>query len=151
MFTGEFEASNLSFGTLPYTSHVILLLFVVLVTTVLVNLLNSLAVRDTGEIRRDAERLCLATRAKLISRIESLVNSFPNCMKISVALKEEMFVIQTIVRNIIGSAAVPSLLRIIKEKTKPHEKDKSTAFQKEWRMFTEKFSALELRKEKLEE
>jgi hypothetical protein len=36
---------------------------------VLLNLLNGLAASDTGEIRRDAETLSLAARAKLISRI----------------------------------------------------------------------------------
>ena len=109
MFTGEFEASDLSFHTFPFTSHVIFLLFVVLVAIVLLNLLNGLAVNDTGEIRKDAERLSLAARAKLISRIEGLVNALPKRMKLSVELKEEMFVIYPNRRNRIGSAAVRSL------------------------------------------
>jgi ankyrin repeat protein len=54
MFTSEYDASSLSFDTLPYTSHVIFLLFVVLVAIVLLNLLNGLAVNDTGLIRKDA-------------------------------------------------------------------------------------------------
>ena len=151
MFTGEFEASSLSFDTLPYTSHVIFLLFVVLVAIVLLNLLNGLAVNDTGEIRKDAETLSLVARAKLISRIERFVKALPNFMQPVLEMKEEMFVIYPNVRNGNGSTAFESFLRIIREKTKPHEKDKSTAFQKEWQMFTKKFSALELRQEKLEE
>jgi hypothetical protein len=72
MFTGEFENSSLSFNTLPYTSHVIFLLFVVLVTNVSFNLLNGLAARDTDAIRKKAERLSLlVARVKLISIIEA--------------------------------------------------------------------------------
>jgi hypothetical protein len=149
MFTGEFEASDLSFDTLPYTSHVIFLLFVVLVAIVLLNLLNGLAVSDTGEIRKDAETLSLVARAKLISRIEGMVHALPNFINLAVEPKE-MFVIRPNVRNTIGSAAVRSLLRIISEKTKPRERDKPTEFQKEWRVFTEKLSELEVRQGKLE-
>jgi len=116
MFTGEFEASSLPFDTLPYTSHVIFLLFVVLVAIVLLNLLNGLAVNDTGVIRKDVERLSLAARAKLISGIEELVNALPKCMKPSVELNEEMFVIYPNRRNRIGSDAVRSLINIISKK-----------------------------------
>jgi len=73
MFTGEFEASSLSFDTLPFTSHVIFLLFVVVVAIVSLNLLNGLAVNDTGEIRRRAETLSLAARTTLISEIDRTV------------------------------------------------------------------------------
>jgi len=150
MFTGEFDASDLSFDTFKFTSHVIFLLFVVLVAIVLLNLLNGLAVRDTEKIRKDAEILSLAARAKLISRIERFVNTLPKFMNSAVELKEEMLVIHPNVGNNIGSAAVLPLLRIISEKEKPREKDKPTAFQKEWCMFKEKLCALELRQEKLE-
>ena len=47
----------------------IFLPFVVLVAFVLLNLLNGLAVSDTGIMRKDAERLSLVARVKLISRI----------------------------------------------------------------------------------
>jgi hypothetical protein len=159
MFTGEFEASDLSFGTVPYTSHVIFLLFVILVAIVLLNLLNGLAVSDTGEIRKDAETLSLVARARFISRIEAIVkfisrnnamvNALPKCVKPAVEPKA-VFKIRPTVRNKIGSAAVRSLVRIISEKTKPSEKDKPTEFPKEWRFFTEKLSELELRQKKLE-
>jgi ankyrin repeat protein len=149
MFTGEFETSDLSFGTLPYTSHVIFLLFVVLVAIVLLNLLNGLAVNDTEEIRRDAERLSLAARAELISRIEGLVNALPKFLKPDIELKKEMFEIYPNRMNKIGPAAVRSLLSIISEGT-PNKKEKSTGIQDEWSLFTKKLSALELRQEKLE-
>ena len=150
MFTGEFEASTLSFDTLPFTSHVIFLLFVVLVVIVLLNLLNDLAVNDTGEIRKDAERLSLAARAKLISRIEGLLNALPKCMKPSVELKEEMFVIYPNQRNRIGSAVVRCLIHIISKKIEHKDKDKSTEIQKELRMFQEKLSELQILQEKLQ-
>ena len=150
MFTGEFDASSLSFNTFPYTSHVIYLLFVVLVAIVLLNLLNGLAVGDTGEIRKDAERLSLAARAKLISGIEGLVNALLKCMKPSVQQKEEMFVIYPNRRNRIGSAAFRSLIRTISKKREHNEKDKSTAIQEELRMLTEKLSELQILQEKLQ-
>jgi hypothetical protein len=71
-------------------------------------------------------------------------------MKPAVELNKEMFVIHPNVLNTIESAAVRSLLRIISEKRKPCERDKPTEFQKEWRVFTEKLSVLELRQERLE-
>jgi ankyrin repeat protein len=143
MFTGEFDASSLSFDALPYTSHVIFLLFVVLVAIVLLNLLNGLAVNNTGEIRKDAEMLSLAERAKLISRIEGFVNAHPKCMKTSVELKENMFLIYPKRRSKIGSDNVRSLLRKIGEKRTFQEKEKSNAFPKEWIMITEKLERLE--------
>jgi len=149
MFTGEFEASNLPFGTLPYTSHVIYLLFVFLVAIILLNLLNGLAVNDTGEIRRDAERLSLAARAKLISRIEGLVNALPKWLKPDIELKKEMFEIYPNRRNRIEPAAVQSLLSIISE-GKTNKKGRSTGIQEKLCFITKKLSALELQQEKLE-
>jgi hypothetical protein len=149
MFTGEFEASSLSFDTLPFTSHVIFLLFVVLVAIILLNLLNGLAVNDTGVIRKDAERLSLAARANLISRIEGLVNALPKFLKPDIELKEEMFEIYPNRKNKIASAAVRSLLSIISE-GKPNKKEKSTGIQDEWSLFKKKLCALELQQEKLE-
>jgi hypothetical protein len=81
MFSGELEASDLSFHTFPYTSHVIFLSFVVLVAIILLNLLNGLAVNDTGEIRKVAETLSLQSRVRLMSRIEGLVNALPQRLK----------------------------------------------------------------------
>jgi hypothetical protein len=112
--------------------------------------LNGLAVNDTGVIRKDAERLSLAARAKLISRIEGLVNALPKCMKPSVELKEEMFVIYPNRRNRIGSVAVRSLINTISKKKERNEQDKSTGIQEEWRMFQEKLSELQILREKLQ-
>ena len=150
MFSGELDASNLSFETWEFTSHVIFLLFVVLVAIILLNLLNGLAVNDTEEITKVAETLSLESRVRLLSRIEGLVNALPNCIKPDVELKKEMFVIYPNRWNRNGSAAVQSLLSIISEKTKPEGKDKSTEFRKEWRMFAEKLCELQILHDKLQ-
>jgi len=150
MFSGELDASNLSFETWEFTSHVIFLLFVVLVAIILLNLLNGLAVNDTEEITKVAETLSLESRVRLLSRIEGLVNALPKCIKPDVELKKEMFVIYPNRWNRNGSAAVQSLLSIISEKTKPEGKDKSTEFRKEWRMFAEKLCELQILHDKLQ-
>ena len=51
-----------SFDTSPCTSHVIILLFVFLVTIILLNLLNGLAVNDTDGSRKNAETLSFVTK-----------------------------------------------------------------------------------------
>jgi hypothetical protein len=150
MFSGEFDSSNLSFNALAFTSHVIFLLFVVLVAIVLLNLLNGLAVNDTEQITKVAETLSLESRVRLLKRIEDLVNALPKYMKPDIEMKEKMFVIYPNQHNKIGSAAVQSLLSIISEKTQPEERDKLTTLQKDWRMFKEKLSELQILQEKLQ-
>jgi len=135
MFAGEFEASSLPFDNLPYTSHVIFLLFVVLVAIVLLNLFG-VAINDTGLIRNDAVMLELAARAKLISRIERLVNALPQFnayttfLKRSVELKEKLFVIYPNRRNRTGSYALLTLLRINSEQRRFVRKKKLVHFQR---------------------
>ena len=125
-------------------------LFVVLAAIVSLNLLSDLAVNDTGEIRKDAERLSIAARAKLISRIEGLLNALTKCMTRSVELKEEMFVIYPNRRKRIGSAAVRCLINIIRKKMEPSEEVKSTGIQGDWRMFQEKLSKLQILQKELQ-
>jgi ankyrin repeat protein len=151
MFTGELEASYLPLNTFPYTSHVIFLLFVVLVAIVLLNLLNGLAVNDTGEIRKNAETVSLSARAKLIYKIKKLVKPLPKFMKPDIEPKQEMFEIYPNKPNRIGYKAAQSLLRIVNEKTKRREKEKPTASQKEWCMFKKKLSELECGQKRLED
>jgi hypothetical protein len=66
MFAGEFDTYNLSFDTVPYASQVIFFLFVCLVAIILMNLLKGLAVRDTEQIRKNAEMLNLEARLKFV-------------------------------------------------------------------------------------
>ena len=144
MFTGEFDASDLSFDTLPYTSHVIFLLFVVLVAVVLLKLLNGLAVNDTGEIRMDAERRSLAARVKLISRTERKEFWF------RLELKGSMFVIYPNRPNSLGSGAVRSLLNITSKIKGAKGKAKLTANQENLRLLKQKLSDLQFRNEEME-
>lgn len=51
MMTGELEYSDLPFATSPVTSRIIFLAFLFLITIVLLNLLNGLAVSDTQAIQ----------------------------------------------------------------------------------------------------
>jgi hypothetical protein len=144
MFTGEFDASYLPFDTSPFTSHVIFLVFVVLVATVLLNLLNGLAVNDTGEIRRNAETLSLVARAKLVSRTkrqDACCTSEP---------KEILIIIYPNLENGIVPATVQSLLNVISKKKKPSEKDKLTEIKEELNLFKGKLSDLQLRQDNLE-
>ncbi|XP_065203442.1 transient receptor potential cation channel protein painless-like [Planococcus citri] len=83
MMAGEFEASTLPLDSNFSYGHVFFILFVFLVTMVLYNLLNGLAVSDTRAIMEDAEVVALISRAKLISQIERLAvrNPFSHAFK----------------------------------------------------------------------
>jgi ankyrin repeat protein len=150
MFAGEFEASSLSFETLPYTSHVIFLLFVFLVAIVLLNLLNGLAVSDTKAIRRNAETLSHVARVRLILKIETLIRAIQRWMSCFMRGIEEMCTLHPNRRNTIGPSEFRPLLSIITKKRQANKKWEAPLSQKKWRMFTEKLSALQLRQEILE-
>jgi hypothetical protein len=77
MFSGNLEMNELSFDFTPLTSHLIFLVFVILVTLMLSNLLNGLAVSDTRSIIEDAGIVSLVVRAKLVFQIEHVVLSSP--------------------------------------------------------------------------
>ena len=150
MFAGEFEASSLSFETFPYTSHVIFLLFLFLMAIILLNLLNGLAVSDTHAIRRNAETLSLVARVRLILKIEASVRALQRWLTCSVEEAKEMYLLYPNRRNKIGSTEFRPLLSIISKKRQANNKWESTLIQENWSMFTEKFSALQLRQEILE-
>jgi ankyrin repeat protein len=142
MFAGEFEASNLCFDTLPGTSHVIFILFVVLVTIILLNLLIGLAVGDTEKIRENAETLSLVSRVRLLSKIETVLYTLPKCM-IPRNLRTKSIVLYPNRKNSIKSTAIRSLLRIITNRRRASEKSKSVVSQENWSLLTEKLSMLE--------
>ena len=151
MLTGDFDTSSLSFETLPYTSYVIFLLFVVLMAIILLNLLNGLAVSDTYEIRKNAKTLSLVARARLISRIEEFAGFYPKWMLPSELLTtKELSTFYPNRPNSIGSNQLRSLLSIMRKKRHANKKWESPVAEDTWSVFTEKFSALELRQEKLE-
>ena len=75
MFVGELE-----FGDLPIETgvgYLFLLTFVFLIVVVLMNLLNGLAVSDTGVIRAEAETYAYKTQVELISYMESVLLGDP--------------------------------------------------------------------------
>ena len=157
MLTGEYEASSLPFDNLPYTSHVIFVLFVFLVTIVMLNLL--VAVSQADAIRNETETLFHLAKVRLISQIEALVSALPQFVKRfvepSVELRDEMFTLHPNRGNSIESTHLRSLLSIISKKTKHNNnnnnnKRKSTEIQEESSMFTEKLSALQIGQEELE-
>jgi hypothetical protein len=150
MFAGEFEASSLSFEILPYTSHVIFLLFVFLLAIILLNLLNGLAVSDTHAIRRNAETLSLVARVRLIVKIETSVRALQRWMTCSVEKTKEMYTLYPNRRNKTGSTEFRPLLGIISKRRQANNKWESTVSQENWSMFTEKFPTLQLRQEILE-
>lgn len=72
MLTGEFDASNVHFKQ-NYASYVLFVVFVLLISTVLSNLLNGLAVSDTQAIKSEAELMNFIYRAELMARYEKIL------------------------------------------------------------------------------
>ena len=76
MFVGELEFSDIPF-TSNAISYAIFLAFIFLVVVVLMNLLNGLAVSDTGLIREEAEVVGWSSRVELITYTESMLLGDP--------------------------------------------------------------------------
>lgn len=72
MMTGEFDAGSIGLERHGF-NLVVFVVFVFLVSTVLFNLLNGLAVHDTQVIKADAELSNLIYRAKLLARYEAIL------------------------------------------------------------------------------
>jgi len=143
MFSGEFDASDLPFNTLPVTSHLIFLLFVFFVAIVLLNLLNGLAVGDTRKFREDAETVSLQARVRLITNILgvyfALPSSMTHCLGLS-AVKDELLPNKT---NNIRSTDLGSLKRIITEKREKNKKEKRNEYVENLKLFSKKLSNLQ--------
>jgi ankyrin repeat protein len=150
MLTRESDASSLSFETLPYTSHVIYLLFVYLMGIILLNLLNGLAVSDTHAIRTNAKMLSLVATARIISKFEKWIRLVPRRTILSALHTNELRAFYPNRPNSIGSTNLRPLLSIISKKRQANKKWESSVSEDKWSIFTQKFCALELRQEKLE-
>jgi ankyrin repeat protein len=149
MFAGEFNAANLHFSTLPGTSHVIFLLFVVFVTIVLFNLLQGLAVGDTRKVWEKAETLSLDARVKLISDIFDVYFALPSFLTPYTSMTEEKFSLYVNSSNKTGSNEYRPLLRLIAEKREKNKKEKTNENVENWRLVAEKQSALQLQCEEM--
>ncbi|KAL7015447.1 hypothetical protein ACKWTF_016460 [Chironomus riparius] len=71
MLTGEFDATDLDLNSSAYC--IIFTLFVFLITIVLFNLLNALAVSDTAEIRKKGELIDLIQRIDVLESYEKII------------------------------------------------------------------------------
>jgi transient receptor potential cation channel subfamily A member 1 len=72
MMSGEYEAGEINFDHVPLASHIIFIAFLFLISIVMVNLLNGLAVSDTQEIRNMAEHKFYNTQINFFSDVESV-------------------------------------------------------------------------------
>lgn len=70
MSTGEFEAASINFDLNPW-SYVVFIAFLFIISTVLLNLLNGLAVSDTQVIKSEAELTNYIRRSEVLARYES--------------------------------------------------------------------------------
>ncbi|TRY61746.1 hypothetical protein TCAL_09528 [Tigriopus californicus] len=80
MFVGEIEFSDIPIdleGNMTHIGYLFLLAFIFLIVVVLMNLLNGLAVSDTGIIREKAQIVSAISRVETISYIESLMLGDP--------------------------------------------------------------------------
>ena len=77
MFIGEIEFGDLPIDPNSWLSFGFLLWFVFLIIVVLMNLLNGLAVSDTGIIRDKAEIFSYKTQVETISTFESMLLGDP--------------------------------------------------------------------------
>lgn len=69
MSTGEFDAASIKFDLNPW-SYVVFIAFLFIISTVLLNLLNGLAVNDTQVIKSEAELTNYIRRSEVLARYE---------------------------------------------------------------------------------
>ena len=74
MFVGELEFADLPFKTA--VGYLFLLAFVFLIVVVMMNLLNGLAVSDTGVIREEAEIYAYKCQVEIISYLVRMCSVF---------------------------------------------------------------------------
>ncbi|XP_071453116.1 transient receptor potential cation channel protein painless [Hetaerina americana] len=77
MLTGELDFGDLPLDAFQVTSHLVFLLFLFLITVVLLNLLNGLAVSDTQAVQDKAELVGYLSRVALVTHVESMMLGKP--------------------------------------------------------------------------
>ncbi|XP_055638316.1 transient receptor potential cation channel protein painless-like [Toxorhynchites rutilus septentrionalis] len=75
MLTGEFEAASIDFSS-NGASSILFISFVFLVSLVIANLINGLAVSDITEIRQEAELVALMKKVEILARYEQGDNRY---------------------------------------------------------------------------
>ncbi|XP_077280726.1 uncharacterized protein LOC143907709 isoform X2 [Temnothorax americanus] len=81
MFTGEFDANDISFSAYPVWSRIVFVLFIFYIVIVLFNLLNGLAINNIAEILNKAKIIGLISRVRLIACFERMIVAKPFCWK----------------------------------------------------------------------
>ncbi|XP_023321018.1 transient receptor potential cation channel protein painless [Eurytemora carolleeae] len=124
MFIGELEFSDLPLSS-AY-SYIFFLIFIFLIVVVLMNLLNGLAVSDTGLIREDAEIHSHVCRVEVISAAEATIlgdpahiltgpgKLFPTC-----GLRRKlgtMFRTRTVLQRVLGGTGVMLFYSVLPDK-----------------------------------
>ncbi|XP_024874045.1 uncharacterized protein LOC112456003 isoform X10 [Temnothorax curvispinosus] len=79
MFTGEFDANDISFSVYPVWSRIVFVLFIFYIVIVLFNLLNGLAISNIAEILNKAEIIGLISRVRLVACFEKMTVGKPFC------------------------------------------------------------------------
>lgn len=72
MLTGELDAGNIPFHKNFIWSHIVFILFLFLITIVLLNLLNGLAVSNTAEVLSEAELIGMISLIHIVVYIENM-------------------------------------------------------------------------------
>lgn len=75
MLTGEFDAGSIKFDSIPIISHMIFLMFVFMISMVLFNLMNGLAVTDTQIIKNESELYSYVSQIQYIAYIEGMLTN----------------------------------------------------------------------------
>jgi hypothetical protein len=151
MLSGEYDAINLPFDTLPHTSYVIFWLFVFFAAIVLLNLMNGLAVGDTKEVREDAEIVSLVTRVRLITHIIAVYFALPYFLTHHLILAEEEYKLFPNMKKNIRSTDLRSLERIITKKRERNKKEKTNEHVENWKLFSEKLTILQLESKEMQQ
>ena len=76
MMAGEINADNLPFKNVNVLSQLLFMIFVIFVTIVMINLLNGIAVSETGSIKKHAEISGLVLRVKSLYYIDTLLQFY---------------------------------------------------------------------------
>lgn len=80
MSTGEFDAASINFQNNPW-SYLVFIAFLFIISTVLLNLLNGLAVSDTQVIKSEAELTNFIRRCQVLSRYEKALLDSKSCLR----------------------------------------------------------------------
>ncbi|XP_065347596.1 transient receptor potential cation channel protein painless-like [Cloeon dipterum] len=104
MMSNEYDAGDIDFDYLPVVSHIIFIAFMFVVSFVMVNLLNGLAVSDIQEIRNQAKLISSKYQARIFYDLEHFLTKFNKINRQKIAVFGHFTLIDGILkRNVIVS------------------------------------------------